>query len=82
MNSFLSRIACKVITYYQSKGGGSNLFNTDCNFQPTCSEYAKQAIQAIGLFAAIPHIADRLKRCNEPDKAEQEGDPFVVNSNV
>ena len=82
VNSFLSKIACKIVAYYQSKGGGSSLFNTDCNFEPTCSEYAKQAIQALGLFAAIPYIADRLKRCNKPDKVEHESDPFILNHNV
>ena len=77
MNPFLTKIACKVIDYYQSQGGGASLFATDCNFEPTCSQYAKQAIQAIGLFAAMPYIVDRLKRCNDPDKIEREQDPFV-----
>ena len=60
----------------------SPLIGNNCRYFPTCSEYANQAIQAIGLFAAIPTIADRLKRCNEPDKDEHESDPFILNHNV
>ncbi len=82
VNSFPSKIACKMIDYYQKQGGGMNLFNTDCNFEPTCSAYAKQAIQAKGLFSAMPYIFNRLKRCNEPDKIEREHDPFVEVDNV
>jgi putative component of membrane protein insertase Oxa1/YidC/SpoIIIJ protein YidD len=82
MNSILSKIACNIIMYYQSKGGGSKLFNIDCNFEPSCSEYAKQAIQKIGLFAAIPSIISRLKRCNDPDKVERDSDPFIENQSV
>tara|TARA_Y100001970_G_scaffold281897_1_gene393641 strand:+ start:1157 stop:1405 length:249 start_codon:yes stop_codon:yes gene_type:complete len=82
VNSLLSEVACKIITYYQSKGGGSKLFNIDCNFEPTCSEYAKQAIRTMGLFAAIPYVLDRLKRCSDPDKVERESDPFVEEHNV
>ena len=82
MNSFLSEVACKIITYYQDKGGGAKLFNIDCNFEPTCSEYAKQAIRNIGLFAAMPHIFNRLRRCSDPDKIEREVDPFDEKNNV
>ena len=82
MNSLSSKLAYKLINYYQSKGGGSKLFNTDCNFDPTCSEYAKEAIKALGLFAAIPIIIDRLSRCNDPDKVERVNDPFKEKNNV
>ena len=82
LNSLLSEVACKVITYYQSKGGGAKLFNIDCNFEPTCSEYAKQAIRTIGFFAAIPYVIDRLKRCSDPDKIEREIDPFTEKNHV
>ena len=82
VNSLLSKVACKIITYYQSKGGSATLFNIDCNYEPTCSEYAKQAIGTVGLFAAIPYVFRRLKRCNDPDKIEREIDPFTERNNV
>ena len=62
--------------------GGAKFFNTDCNFEPTCSEYAKQVLQNKGLIAAAPIIINRLQRCNDPDKVEREADPYVVDNNV
>ena len=37
-----------------------------CNFEPTCSQFSKQAIDRYGLGAGILMTADRLERCN-PD---------------
>ncbi len=82
MNSAISKLACRLIDYYQSRGGGSILLNTDCNFEPTCSEYAKQAISGVGLLAALPMIISRLKRCNDPDKVQRDYDPFIKDSHV
>ena len=77
-----SEFACKMIEKYQKSGGGSKLFNTCCNFEPTCSEYAKQAIKSKGLVFALPIILNRLKRCNDPDKVEPESDPFIERKHV
>ncbi len=35
-----------------------------CMFTPTCSEYAKLAIEKYGLVAGTIMAADRLLRCN------------------
>ena len=77
-----SQLVCHLIERYQRNGGGSKLFNTDCNFEPTCSEYAKQAIESKGLLFALPIIFGRLKRCNDPDKIERDYDPFVKTEHV
>ncbi len=82
MNAIPSKLACRLIDYYQRKGGGSILLNTDCNFEPTCSEYAKQAISGVGLLAAWPIIISRLKRCKDPDKVRRDYDPFIKDSHV
>ena len=78
----LSKLSVALINRYQRLGGGSKLFNTDCNFEPTCSEYAKQAIEAKGFYAAFPLIVNRLRRCNDPDKVGRDLDPFLENSDV
>ena len=80
--SLLSKLSVALINRYQRLGGGSKLFNTDCNFEPTCSEYAKQAIEAKGILAAFPIIVNRLRRCNETDKVGRDLDPFLENSDV
>jgi hypothetical protein len=35
-----------------------------CNFEPTCSQFSKQAIDRYGLGVGILMTADRLERCN------------------
>ncbi|MCS7073557.1 MAG: membrane protein insertion efficiency factor YidD [Bacteroidia bacterium] len=37
---------------------------TNCPYQPSCSEFAKQAIQECGTIKGILLTADRLTRCN------------------
>ena len=38
-----------------------------CLFQPTCSEYAKLAIQEHGVLHGVALTAKRLKRCVPPN---------------
>jgi putative component of membrane protein insertase Oxa1/YidC/SpoIIIJ protein YidD len=76
MSTFSARLILKLIDEYQSSGGGSRYFNTDCNFEPSCSEYARQAIKTLGLIKALPSIVARLKRCKDPDKISKDQDPF------
>jgi putative membrane protein insertion efficiency factor len=42
----------------------SSLRHGHCQFDPSCSEYAAQAIAAYGLVAGSARAADRLIRCN------------------
>jgi len=35
-----------------------------CNFEPTCSQFSKQAVDRYGLGLGIVMTADRLERCN------------------
>ncbi len=35
-----------------------------CPFEPTCSEYAKQAVYTYGFAAGVVMAADRLQRCH------------------
>ncbi|MBT7334269.1 MAG: membrane protein insertion efficiency factor YidD [Gammaproteobacteria bacterium] len=82
MSSRLDSALCRLIERYQRNGGGSRYFNTDCNFEPTCSEYAKQAILALGSRRSVPVILSRLRRCNDPDKIERVCDPFLERPRV
>ena len=72
----LSKILIKFIKYYQSKGGGSEVFFVDCNFKPTCSEYAILCLQKYSLFYALKLILVRLRKCNKRDFTEICNDDF------
>lgn len=36
-----------------------------CNFEPSCSRYAEQAIAGFGLLKGLAMAGDRLQRCNQ-----------------
>lgn len=76
------RLALHLIECYQQSGGGSKHFNTECNFEPSCSEYAKQAINRLGIWKALPVVIERLQRCNDPDKVDKDADPFIGSKHV
>ena len=77
MSVAVRNLACRLIERYQSRGGGTHYFATDCNFSPRCSEYAKQAIQHHGLIRGLPVALNRLRRCMHPDLVEKIRDPFI-----
>ena len=47
-----------------------------CNFTPTCSEYALQAIKSQGTVAGIINFFDRFTRCNGLNKEDYPKDPM------
>ncbi|NOQ77367.1 MAG: membrane protein insertion efficiency factor YidD [Methylococcaceae bacterium] len=71
----LSKIAIRCIDRYQRKGGGNTLLYVDCNFSPTCSEYAKLSISRFGFFRGVFLGIKRISRCNHRDLVGQISDP-------
>jgi len=76
VNNFVRKSACRLIEAYQARGGGHHCFGIDCNFTPSCSEYARQAISRYGLLRALPLVVRRLRRCNHPDLVQKIDDPL------
>lgn len=73
----ISRFIIKMINRYQKKGGGSRLLLVECNFNPTCSEYYKQALTKYGLTQASRMGLDRIHRCNNANATIIKNDPVV-----
>jgi len=44
--------------------GISPLLGSQCRFTPTCSQYAKEALQKHGVFKGIWLTINRIIRCN------------------
>lgn len=82
MTFVVRKFVCRLIERYQLRGGGTRFFATDCNFTPTCSEYAKQAIEHRGLVKGMAVALNRLRRCTHPDLVEKIYDPFVADSHA
>lgn len=72
----LTRIALRLIDWYQRLGGGNRIFAVDCNFEPGCSEYTKQAIERYGIAKGLRLGLARVRRCNQPDLPHKIDDPL------
>jgi putative membrane protein insertion efficiency factor len=62
MNYLLKHIFLLLIKLYQ--GLISPFLPNSCRFQPTCSEYAKQAFIKYGFFKGFRMAAKRISRCH------------------
>jgi putative component of membrane protein insertase Oxa1/YidC/SpoIIIJ protein YidD len=71
----LARFGVYLLEKYQNRGGGEELFNVDCNFIPSCSEYTKLCIQKFGFFVGTYLGIKRILRCKERDLVEKRRDP-------
>lgn len=70
---FLRAGAMRAIVFYQKR-----LSRHTCLYTPTCSEYAKQAINNRGLFAGILLGMWRILRCNPLSKGGYDPPPERV----
>lgn len=63
----LQRLALTAIDAYRRSGGGRRWFGLDCNFEPSCSAYTREAIARHGLRAGLRLGRDRIRRCHRRD---------------
>lgn len=61
------RAAIAAVRCYQRRGGGREVFRVDCNFEPSCSEYTKEAIERFGFLRGSVIGLCRIMRCNDRD---------------
>ncbi|NGZ05767.1 MAG: membrane protein insertion efficiency factor YidD [Magnetococcales bacterium] len=65
----------RLIRGYQARGGGATLLIA-CNFTPSCSEYAVQALEKYGLWRGIGLAFHRIRRCRDPNRLQPLDDPL------
>lgn len=63
------------IDAYAARGGGLGLLGVDCNFHPTCSVYAREAVVRHGAVAGLLLAWRRIRRCTDPDCVVRHEDP-------
>ena len=66
MRKIVSKIVISLIRIYQMTF--SSLVGNCCRFQPTCSEYAKEAYGKYGLLKGTLLTVKRLLRCHPMGK--------------
>lgn len=71
----LQRLVDVAIRRYQAGGGGLERLRVDCNFTPTCSEYARQAVLRFGALRGLRLGWRRIRRCTDPDCVTRIEDP-------
>ncbi len=72
----LRNVIARAITRYQAGGGGRRYFAVECNFEPTCSEYTRQAVLDQGSFNGLRAGLARIRRCNQQGLKEKIDDPY------
>lgn len=62
----MKKILIKIINSYKKYISSylSQMFHIHCKFEPTCSEYTKQAIEKYGVIRGIGKGSKRILRCN------------------
>lgn len=63
----LRRLPLRIIAVYRATGGGKRWFGIDCNFEPSCSAYAEDAIRRFGLRCGGRLAWRRIRRCRARD---------------
>jgi putative component of membrane protein insertase Oxa1/YidC/SpoIIIJ protein YidD len=66
-----------LIRIYQKNKVSSSFLKIECVFEPSCSEYTKQAIIKYGLFNGIKLGFNRVKRCNSNFIIEKKIDELI-----
>ncbi len=61
LNSFFKKILLFLVLAY--RGAGAAHFGGGCRFQPSCSEYALEALEKHSVFDSIRLITKRLMSC-------------------
>ena len=74
----MRKIIIQLIKWYQFLGGGRAIFGIVCNYTPSCSEYAKQAISIYGLIKGLKLAIDRVARCNDGNVLDKIKDPLIL----
>jgi len=64
----VSRILITLVRFYQSIA--PQFVRDRCRFEPSCSNYAIQALEKYPSWQALRLIVDRLRRCRYPNGGE------------
>jgi len=73
----LQNFIVRMIDAHQTKRVGLGVYRVECNFEPSCSEYTKQAVLHYGAIKGSMLGVKRIKRCNDRDQVGTRHDPLL-----
>lgn len=76
--ALLQRFIVRQIDAYQAKRLGMGAFRVECNFEPSCSQYTKQAVLYYGAVKGTVLGIRRIRRCSDRDQVGTRHDPLVM----
>lgn len=76
--SVLQNYIVKSIATHQAKQAGIGVYRVECNFEPSCSEYTKQAVIHFGVLKGVVLGVKRIKRCCNRDQVGIRHDPLIT----
>ena len=76
--ALLQKFIVSMIDKHQAEHAGINAYRVECNFEPSCSEYTKQAVLHYGAVKGSLLGAKRIKRCCARDQVGTREDPLVL----
>ena len=76
--TLLRNLIVRLIDAHQSKRAGVDVYRVECNFEPSCSEYSKQAVLHYGVIKGALLGAKRIRRCCDRDQVGTRRDPLVT----
>lgn len=65
--NYAQKFVIAAISKYQEGGGGDEIFRVSCNFEPSCSEFTKQAVCKHGTLRGLAMSSRRILRCSDRD---------------
>ena len=71
----MTRLILAAIEAYRRAGGGERLLGVECNFTPSCSDYARGAFLRHGFLRGAGLTFRRLLRCTGRDSSGKVADP-------
>lgn len=78
--ALLQNFIVRRIEVHQTRRAGMGVFRVACNFEPSCSEYTKQAVLHFGAIKGLTLGVKRIKRCSDRDQVGTRLDPLVTDS--
>ena len=76
--TLLQNLIVRAIDAHQSKRAGLGVYRVECNFEPSCSEYTKQAVVHYGAIKGAAMGVKRIRRCCDRDQVGTRHDPLVT----
>lgn len=75
--ALMQKLIVKLIDTHQAKRAGVGVYRVECNFEPSCSEYTKQAVLHYGAIRGTVLGVRRIRRCCDRDQVGTRPDPLL-----